>query len=156
MNYAKYNQAKKKFVFEFVFPNPFSEIISLVADMKEAGVQQEMECFDSGHICNSFPLIDMGLLSPPYQYSLIMGVLGGISPTAETLLQQVRLLPPQSDWEVIGISNDQWTMAAAAIAIGGNVRVGLEDNFYVSPGVMAASNGELVAKAARMIRDQGR
>jgi 3-keto-5-aminohexanoate cleavage enzyme len=156
MNYAKYNQAKKKFVFELVFPNPFSEIISLVSDMKELGVKPEMECFDSGHICNSFPLIDMGLLLPPYQYSLIMGVLGGISPTVETLVQQVRLLPPRSDWEVIGISDDQWRMVAAATALGGNVRVGLEDNFYVSPGVMAKSNGNLVEKASRMIRDQGR
>jgi len=156
MNYAKYNQKKQKFVFEFVFPNPFSEIISLVSQMKEVGVKPEMECFDAGHICNSFPLIDMGLLAPPYQYSLIMGVLGGIAPTAEALMQQVRMLPPESDWEVIGISDDQWRLAAAAIALGGNVRVGLEDNFYVSPGVMAKSNGDLVGKAARMIRDQGR
>lgn len=156
MNYAKYNPAKKKFVFDFVFPNPFAEIIALVSAMKECRVKPEMECFDSGHIGNSFPLIDMGLLAPPYQYSLIMGVLGGIPPTVETLVQQARLLPLQSDWEVIGISDDQWRMVAAAIALGGNVRVGLEDNFYVAPGVMAGSNGELVEKAARMVRDQGR
>lgn len=156
MNYAKYHQKKKAFVFESVFANPFSEIVSLVSDMKAAGVKPEMECFDAGHICNSFVLIDMGLLLPPYQYSLIMGVLGGISPTVESLVQQVRLLPPKSDWEVIGISDDQWRMVAAAIALGGNVRVGLEDNFYLSAGVMAKSNGELVEKAARMIRDQGR
>jgi len=156
MNYAKYNPVKKKFVFDFVFPNPFAEIIALVSAMKECKVKPEMECFDSGHIGNSFPLIDMGLLAPPYQYSLIMGVLGGIPPTVETLVQQVRLLPPQSDWEVIGISDDQWRMVATAIALGGNVRVGLEDNFYVSSGVMAKSNGELVEKAARMVRDQGR
>lgn len=156
MNYAKYNPVKKKFVFDFVFPNPFAEIIALVSAMKECKVKPEMECFDSGHIGNSFPLIDMGLLAPPYQYSLIMGVLGGIPPTVETLVQQVRLLPPQSDWEVIGISDDQWRMVAAAIALGGNVRVGLEDNFYLSPGEMAKSNGELVEKAARMVRDQGR
>ena len=93
MNYAKYNPVKKKFVFDFVFPNPFAEIIALVSAMKECGVKPEMECFDSGHIGNSFPLIDMGLLAPPYQYSLIMGVLGGIPPTVETLVQQARLLP---------------------------------------------------------------
>lgn len=156
MNYAKYNPGKKKFVFDFVFPNPFTEIITLVSTMKEIGVKPEMECFDAGHIGNSFPLIDMGLVLPPYQYSLIMGVLGGIPPTVENLVQQVRLLPPKSDWQVIGISDDQWRMVAAAIGLGGNVRVGLEDNFYVSPGQMATSNGELVAKAARMIRDQGR
>ena len=128
----------------------------VVTAMKEAGVKPEMECFDTGHVGNCYPLIDMGLLEPPHQVSLIMGVLGGIPPTVENLAHQVRMLPPQSDWEVIGISHDQWRMVAAAIALGGNVRVGLEDNFYVAPGVMAKSNGELVEKAARMIRDQGR
>lgn len=156
MNYAKYHPGKKGFVFDFVFANPFSEITPLLSAMKENGVKPEMECFDSGHIGNCFPLIDMGLLIPPYQFSLIMGVLGGMPPMADNLAHQVRLLPPNSDWEVIGVSHDQWRMVATAIALGGNVRVGLEDNFYVSSGVMAKSNGELVEKAARMIRDQGR
>jgi uncharacterized protein (DUF849 family) len=124
--------------------------------MNELGVKPEMECFDSGHIGNVFPLIDMGLLKPPYQFSLIMGVLGGMPPTADNLAHQVRILPPRSDWEVIGISLEQWRLIAAAIALGGNVRVGFEDNFYLRPGEMAASNGALVEKAARMIRDQGR
>jgi len=156
MNYAKYNAAKKNFVFEFVFPNPFSEIVQIVRAMNGVGTKPEMECFDLGHIGNSFPLIDMGLLKPPYQYSLIMGVLGGIPPTLPNLVRMVELLPPQSDWEVIGISLEQWRLVAGAIGLGGNVRVGLEDNFYLSPGVMARSNGELVEKAARMVRDQGR
>lgn len=156
MNYAKYHPDKKSFVFDFVFANPFSEITPLVSAMKESGVKPEMECFDSGHVGNIFPLIDMGLLEPPYQVSLIMGVLGGMPPTADNLGHQARLLPPKSDWEVIAISRDQWRMLAAGIALGGNVRVGLEDNFYVSDGQMAKSNGELVEKAARMIRDQGR
>ena len=156
MNYAKYHPGKKTFVFDFVFANPFSDIVPLVSAMKNSGVKPEMECFDSGHIGNSFPLIHMGLLEPPYQFSLIMGVLGGIPPTTDNLAHQVGLLPPHSDWEVIGISQDQWRMVATAIALGGNVRVGLEDNFYISSDVMAKSNGELVEKAARMIRDQGR
>lgn len=156
MNYAKYHPKKKAFVFEFVFSNPFPEIVALLEAMVAAGVKPEMECFDSGHIGGCFPLIDMGLLKPPYQFSLIMGVLGGMPPTAENLAHQVRILPPNSDWEVIGIGLDQWRLLAAAIALGGNVRVGLEDNFYLSRGRMAASNGELVAKAARMIHDQGR
>lgn len=156
MNYAKYHPQRKQFVFDFVFANPFAEITALVQAMQKAGVKPEMECFDSGHIGNCFPLIDMGLLEPPYQFSLVMGVLGGMPPTADNLAHQARILPPKSDWQVIGVSQDQWRLAAAAIALGGNVRVGLEDNFYLSPGVMAKSNGELVDKAARMIRDQGR
>lgn len=156
MNYAKYNPDKKSFVFEFVFPNPFSEIVQIVKVMNEVGTKPELECFDTGHIGNSYPLIDMGLLNPPRQYSLIMGVVGGIPPTVPNLVSMVQLLPPQSEWEIIGISLDQWRLVAAAIGLGGNVRVGLEDNFYLSKGVMAASNGELVEKASRMIRDQGR
>jgi 3-keto-5-aminohexanoate cleavage enzyme len=156
MNYAKYNPAKKSFVFEFVFPNPFSEIVRIVRAMREVKTKPELECFDTGHIGNSYPLIDMGLLDPPFQFSLIMGVLGGIPPTVANLVSMVHLLPRHSDWELIGISLDQWRLLAAAVAIGGNVRVGLEDNFYLSPGKMAASNGALVEKAARMIRDQGR
>jgi len=156
MNYAKYHPTRKSFVFDFVFANPFSEIVPLLKAMKESGVRPEMECFDSGHVGNSFPLIDMGLLEPPFQFSLIMGVLGGMPPTADNLAHQVRLLPPRSDWQVIGISLDQWRLAATAIALGGNVRVGFEDNFYLSEGVMATSNGELVEKAAKMVQDQGR
>jgi uncharacterized protein (DUF849 family) len=156
MNYAKYNPKKKGFVFEFVFANPFSEISEILRVMNEAKSKPEMECFDIGHVANSYPLIDQGLLQPPFQFSLILGVLGGIPPTVPSLVRMVEQLPPRSDWEVIGISDDQWRLVAAAVGLGGNVRVGLEDNFYVSPGVMARSNGDLVEKAARMVRDQGR
>jgi len=156
MNYAKYHSEKKRFVFEFVFPNPFSEIMEIVRAMNEVRTKPELECFDLGQIGNSYPLIDMGLLQPPFQYSLIMGVLGGIPPTIPNLVRMVELLPAESDWEVIGISLDQWRLVAAAIGLGGNIRVGLEDNFYLSPGNMAKSNGDLVEKAARMVRDQGR
>jgi len=156
LNYSKYHKGKKKFVFDMVFANPFSEIVPLVTMMQETGVKPEMECFDSGHVGNIFPLIDMGLLEPPFLVSLILGVLGVMPPTADNLAHQVRRLPPQSDWEVIGVSHDQWRLVAAAISLGGNVRVGLEDHFYLAPGEMARSNGDLVEKAARMSRDQGR
>lgn len=156
MNYAKYHPGRKEFVFEFVFANPFSEIIEIVRAMREAGTRPEMECFDLGHVGNSFPLLDMGLLEPPLQYSLILGVLGGVPPTTRSLLSMVDALPPGAHWQVIGIGRDQWRLAAAAIGLGGNVRVGLEDNFYLPGGEMARSNGELVAQAARMVRDQGR
>jgi len=156
MNFAKYNSAKKNFVFEYVFPNPFSEIIQIVQAMNAVGTKPELECFDIGHICNAYPLVNMGLLTPPYQFSLILGVLGAIAPTIPNLVRMVEMLPPQSDWEVIGISHDQWRLVAGAIAIGGNIRVGLEDNFYLGPDKMARSNGDLVEKAARMVRDQGR
>lgn len=156
MNYAKYHPGRKEFVFEFVFANPFHEIIEILRAMREAGTRPEMECFDLGHVGNSFPLQDMGLLEPPLEYSLILGVLGGAPPTTRSLLAMADSLPPGAHWQVIGIGRDQWRLAAAAIGIGGNVRVGLEDNFYLPGGEMARSNGDLVEQAARMVREQGR
>jgi 3-keto-5-aminohexanoate cleavage enzyme len=156
MNYAKYHAGRKELVFDFVFANPFSEIVELLKAMNESRTRPEMECFDVGHVGNAFPLADMGLLRPPFQFSLILGVLGGVPPTVANLLAMAEQLPPGSDWEVIGIGRDQWRLAAAACAVGGNVRVGLEDNFYLPDGTMARSNGDLVERVARMVRDQGR
>jgi 3-keto-5-aminohexanoate cleavage enzyme len=156
MNYAIYSEKKKAFYHDHVFANPFHDIQFFLQTMKGAGVRPEMECFDAGHIGNTRPLIDMGVLGAPYQFSLIMGVLGGIPGTTRHLVDQVDSLPPGSHWQVIGIGLNQWPMVASALAMGGNVRVGLEDNFYVEEGKMAKSNADLVEKACRLARDVGR
>ena len=156
MNYAIYSERKKTFYHDHVFANPFRDIRFFLEAMNEAGVRPELECFDTGHIANTSPLIDMGVLHPPYQFSLIMGVLGGIPGTPRHLQNQVDTLPDGSLWQVIGIGLNQWALVAAALAMGGNVRVGLEDNFYVEEGRMAKSNGDLVEKAARLAADVGR
>lgn len=156
MNYAKYSEKRKAFVFDLVFENPFGEILQLLKSMNEVGSKPELECFDSGHTNSIGPLLDMGVLKTPIQFSFILGVLGGIPATTDALSFQAKQVPAGSTWEVIGISHIQWRLIAAALSLGGNIRVGLEDNFYVSPGVMAKSNGELVEKAARMTRDVGR
>jgi len=156
MNYAIYSEKTKTFYHDHVFANPFRDIQFFIGEMKKAGVRPELECFDAGHIGNTRPLIDMGLLAPPFQFSLIMGVLGGIPGTTRHLINQVDSLPEGSHWQVIGISLNQWPLVAAAITMGGNVRVGLEDNFYVEEGKMANSNGDVVDKAARLCRELGR
>jgi 3-keto-5-aminohexanoate cleavage enzyme len=156
MNYAKYSEKRKGFVFEFVFENPFKDIIFLLERMGEAGVKPECECFDVGHVESVAPLVDLGVLSPPIQFSLIHGVLGGIQATARNLAHMASAVPDGSTWGVIAISREQWTMVGAAAALGGNVRVGFEDNFYLPSGEMAASNGDLVEAAAQICRLQGR
>ena len=156
MNYAIYSEKKKVFYHDHVFANPFRDIQHFLEAMNVAGVRPELECFDTGHIANTAPLIDMGVLRPPYQFSLIMGVLGGIPGTTRHLTNQVETLPEGAHWQVIGIGLNQWSLVAAGISMGGNARVGLEDNFYVEEGRMARSNGELVEKAARIARDVGR
>ncbi len=156
MNYAKYSASRKALIFDFVFANPFSEITYLLEQMNAVGVKPECECFDTGHIGNIFPLIDMGLIETPIQFSLILGVLGGAPPDARTLAHMATLLPELSTWEVIAISRKQWTLVSAAASLGGNVRVGLEDNFYLPNGEMASSNGDLVEAAAELVQLSGR
>jgi uncharacterized protein (DUF849 family) len=114
-----------------------------------------LECFDTGHVGNIRPFVESGELDSPIQFSLVMGVLGGIPATVENLTHQVRQLPDDANWQVIGISRDQWPLVAAALAMGGNVRVGLEDNFYLPNGELS-TNPELVAKAAELTRNVGR
>ncbi|PSQ43624.1 3-keto-5-aminohexanoate cleavage protein [Halobacteriales archaeon QS_9_68_42] len=155
MNYAKYSESRDDFVFDMVFENPFNEIESFLEAMNNAGVKPELECFDTGHVGNIRPFLKSGTLEHPIHFSLIMGVLGGIPPTIENLAHQVRQVPDDANWQVIGISEDQWQLAAGALSMGGNVRVGLEDNFYL-PGGEMATNGELVAKAAELTRNVGR
>lgn len=156
MNYAKYSERQKRFVFDMIFPNTYEKIIKLLTAMNEAGVKPELECFDTGHTHGIWPLLEMGVLKKPLQFSFIVNVLGGIPPLVESLQLQARLIPPGSEWEVIGISHCQWRMLATALVLGGNVRVGLEDHFYLPNGEMAKSNGELVEVAARLVRDVGR
>lgn len=156
MNYAIYSPKTKQFYFDFVFQNPFADIQYFLTCMKEAGTLPEMEAFDCGHIHNATPFIDMGLLKPPYVFSFVMGVLGGIPATVENLLHQARNVPPGAHWQVIGIGRKQWALVAGALTLGGHIRVGLEDNFYLPEGPMAKSNGELVEAAVRFARALGR
>lgn len=157
MNYAKYSARRREFVFSAVFENSFETIRELLDGMVSYGIRPEHECFDSGHVASLDPLLDMGVLRPPLSVSFVMGVVGGIRPTARNVAHMADQVPDvPHQWGVIGISRAQWGLLAAALSLGGNVRVGLEDNFYLPTGEMARSNGELVARAARMTADAGR
>jgi uncharacterized protein (DUF849 family) len=156
MNYSKYSREKKGFAFDMVFPNTYEKIIKLLGAMNRAQVKPELECFDIGHTHGIWPLLDMGILKQPLQFSFIVNVLGGLPPLVEALQLQTKVMPAGSEWEVIGISRPGWRMISAALVLGGNVRCGLEDNFYLPDGSMASSNGELCDVTVRMVRDAGR
>jgi uncharacterized protein (DUF849 family) len=157
MNYAKYSRKRKDFVFKFVFANPLEEIIELLEAMRRLGIKPEHECFDLGHVGTLAPLVDMGLLDAPLHADFVMGVVGGVPASALNLAAMARNMPEgKHHWGVIGIGREQWMLVAAALTLGGSVRVGLEDNFYLPDGAMARSNGELVARARRMVEDVGR
>ena len=125
-------------MFKAVFENCFDTIIEFLTAMNELGIRAEHECFDTGHVANLDPLLDMGLLREPLQISCVMGVTGGIRPNARNLAHMAEQVPggPEgpNNWGVIGISRQQWMLVAAALTLGGNVRVGLEDNFYLPDG----------------------
>jgi 3-keto-5-aminohexanoate cleavage enzyme len=156
MNYAKYSPKRKSFVFDLVFPNTFGKIERFLDVMNAAGVKPELECFDAGHTNSIWPLYDMGKLKKPTQFSFIMGVLGGLPTSIEALQLQKQTIPADATWEIIGIGKEQWRLVASALVLGGNIRVGLEDNFYLPDGSMAGSNGALVDKAVDLVRLCGR
>lgn len=178
MNYAKYSPRRQDFVFSTVFPNPFEEIVAFLRAMRRLGIRPEHECFDVGHVGSLAPLVDMGLLEGPVHADFVMGVTGGIPATARNLAAmadnlaeatRAAALAPElaaadeqglrasaAHWGVIGIGRAQWTMLAAALALGGSIRVGLEDNFHLPDGTMARSNGELMAQARAMAVAAGR
>ncbi len=157
MNYAKYSRKRKQFVFKFVFANPFEEIVELLEAMRRLDIKPEHECFDLGHVGALEPLLDMGLLEPPLHVNFVMGIVGGVPPSARNVTAMADNLPEgPHHWSVIGVGREQWTLIAAGLTLGGSVRVGLEDNFYLPDGSMARSNGDLVAKARDLTRDAGR
>src|ERR1700729_816966 len=145
LNYAKYSRKRKEFVFKFVFANPFDEIIELLEAIRRLQIKPEHECFDVGHVGSLAPLVDMGLLAEPLHADFVMGVVGGGPPTARNLAAMADNMPPAPDgrktahphhWGVIGIGRGQWMLVAAALTLGGSIRVGLEDNFYLPDGTM--------------------
>jgi 3-keto-5-aminohexanoate cleavage enzyme len=161
LNYAKYSRSRRDFVFQFVFANPFDEIIELLEALRRLGIKPEHECFDLGHVGSLAPLVDMGLLDAPLHADFVMGVVGGVPATARNLGVIAGNLDDawpgeKHHWGVIGIGRGQWAMVAAALTLGGSVRVGLEDNFYLPDGTMARSNGDLIARARRLTEDCGR
>jgi len=156
MNYAKYDAASEKFVFEEVFENSFPDMATFARTMREERIKPELECFDAGHVRNAQPLLERGDLDSPLHFSLVCGVLGGIEGTPAALLEQVRRLPDDATWQVIGVGDAQWPLVGAAAAMGGNVRVGLEDNFYLPDGERASDNAELVRKAVDVVENVGR
>src|SRR5205807_2523145 len=140
----------------------FEAIIELLEAMRRLGIKPEQQCFDVGHVGSLAPLVDMGLLEAPLHADFVMGVVGGVPASARNLAAMADNMPPAPDggpkhhWGVIGIGRDQWMLVAAALTLGGSIRVGLEDNFYLPDGEMARSNGELIAKARQMTEEVGR
>jgi 3-keto-5-aminohexanoate cleavage enzyme len=138
-----------------VFENSFPIMRGILARMKEHGVRPELEIFDSGHLSNARLLAREGVLTFPQHVDFVLGVPGGLDASVDHLVALVRELPAGCTWSVAGIGRAQLPMATVAVAMGGHVRVGLEDNIYYSRGRLA-TNDELVARVARIAGEVGR
>ncbi|MGE4337951.1 MAG: 3-keto-5-aminohexanoate cleavage protein, partial [Pigmentiphaga sp.] len=123
--------------------------------IRAAGVMPELEIFDSGDMHLALDLLGDGTLQGPGLWTFVTGVKYGFSAAPETLAYARSLLPPGAHWSAFGVGRHAYPMLAQAWLLGGNVRVGLEDNIYLERGVLAASNADLVAKARRILRDLG-
>jgi 3-keto-5-aminohexanoate cleavage enzyme len=138
-----------------IFENSFPIMRGILAKMRQHGVRPELEVFDKGHLANARVLAKEGLLTFPQHVDFVLGVPGALEATVQNLCDLVEDLPPGCTWSVAGIGRAQTAMATAAIAMGGHVRIGLEDNLYYSKGRLA-SNEELVARVARIAAEAGR
>jgi 3-keto-5-aminohexanoate cleavage enzyme len=124
---------------------------------RERGVKPELECFDAGHVRLAVRLVEQGLVDPPYLFQICLGVEGGMGADCKNFLFMKEIIPEKDVvWTTLGVGREEFPMAVMSILNGAHVRVGFEDNVYLSRGVLAKSNAELVEKAVRLARELGR
>jgi uncharacterized protein (DUF849 family) len=134
------------------FSNPPDGVRRLAYRMAELGVKPELELYDSGHLEMALALHSEGLLEEPLQFSLVMGVLGGMAATPENLVGLINRMPAGSVWQVIGIGRHNLPMTAIGLAMGGNARTGMEDTLMIRRGQPTTGNGELTERLATTAR----
>ena len=140
-----------------VFENTMPMMRDFGKRMLENNIKPEYECFEMGHLDTVLNMAKKGQVpGAPMQFNFVLGVPGCTPATVSNLCWLVNAIPAGSTWTATGIGRHAFTLAAPAIAMGGNVRVGFEDNLYLERGVLAKSNGELVAKVVRIAKELGR
>ena len=140
-----------------IFDNTMPTMRAFGKRMIERGIKPEYECFEMGHLDTILNMARKGEVpGAPMQFNFVLGVPGCTPATVANLCWLVNGIPAGSTWTVTGVGRHAFPMAAAAITMGGNVRVGFEDNLYLSKGVLAKSNGELVEKVVRIAKELGR
>lgn len=139
-----------------VFENSPAFLEKLGNTMLEAGVKPEIEIFDVGMIYNALYYLKKGVLKAPLHFQFVLGAAGGMPATVENLVYLKNLIPEGSTWSALGIGKGHLPIMYAALALGGNIRVGMEDNILYGKGQLATSNVEFVERAKRVIEDFGK
>ena len=144
---------------DLIFRNTFTDNEFVLRTLGDAGTRFEFECYDVGHLYNLNHFLERGLVKPPLFIQTVFGILGGIGTHPEDVLHMKRtadrLFGSQFKWSVLGAGRNQMPIAAMAAAMGGNVRVGLEDSLWSGPGKLATSSAEQVHQARRIIEGLG-
>lgn len=144
---------------DLIFKNTFKDIERILSSCGDNGTRFEIECYDIGHLYTLAHFVDRGLVKPPFFVQSVFGILGGIGAHAEDVAHMKRtadrLFGDSYSWSVLGAGANQMRIAAQAAAMGGNVRVGLEDSLWLGPGRMAKTNAEQVAKVRSIIEGLG-
>jgi 3-keto-5-aminohexanoate cleavage enzyme len=151
-----YSQSKNEFLLKFVMVHSFTDMVYAANIMKECGVKPELECYDVSMINNCIFLRDIGVLEDPLYFQCVMGVLGQIPATVDNLIHMHRCIPQGAPWSVCATGLSEWPMVTMGMLLGGNIRVGFEDNIYLSKGVQAKSNAEMVEKTVRIAKELDR
>ena len=152
---ASYDAGTLNWQHRTVFMNPPSFLEKLGYALQENNIKPEIEIFDAGMVYNTIYYIKKGVLKTPCHYQIVLGCAGGMASTVENLVYLKNILPEGSTWAACGISSGHIPMMMATIAMGGHLRVGLEDNLYMSHGVLAKSNVQLVERAKKMLEISG-
>lgn len=144
---------------DLIFRNTFKDIEYALRALGEANTRFEFECYDTGHLYNLHYFLQRGLVKPPLFIQTVFGILGGIGPHSEDVMHMKRtadrLFGDQYKWSVLGTGRNQMPIAAMAVAMGGNVRVGLEDSLWIGPGQLAKTNAQQVTRARQIIEGLG-
>ncbi|UAK23799.1 BKACE family enzyme [Sphingomonas nostoxanthinifaciens] len=144
---------------DLIFRNTFRDIAYVLKACGDAGTRFEFECYDTAHLYNLAHFVERGLVKPPFFVQNVFGILGGIGQHPEDILHMhhtaVRLFGDDLRWSVLGAGRSQMQIAATAAAMGGHVRVGLEDNLWIGPGNLAETNAEQVTRVRQIIEGLG-
>jgi len=153
---ASYDAGTMNWLNTSVFENNPKFLEKLGMKMQEVGVKPEIEIFDTSWVGNTLFHLKQGHLKGPLHFQFCLGAAGGMTATIENLIYLKRMIPEGSTWSAFGIGSGHLPILAAAVAMGGHVRVGMEDNIYMSKGVLAKSNVEFVERTKRIIKELGK
>jgi 3-keto-5-aminohexanoate cleavage enzyme len=156
LNFGILSRTKRTFILDAVQENPWSQLLTFADTMTRHGVKPEIEIYDAGMINNARVLYEIEALKAPLHFQFVLGVLGGMQATVDNLAFLKNSIPPGSTWSLCTVGLDIFTLGAVAIAAGGNIRVGLEDCVYISKGVLAETNAQMVSKIVHLSKEMGR